>query len=59
MFGRIRREFGNELALNCWVIRPGTVGVGDQARLVPSAGQPAHLGGWIVGAPYPQAKVRG
>ena len=52
VFRRIRREFGGELALNCWVIRPGTVSIGDEARLVPTDAQPAHLGGWIVGAPY-------
>ena len=55
VFRRIRSEFGNELALNCWVIRPGTVRVGDPALLVPSHAEPAHVGGWIVGAPYPSA----
>lgn len=49
----IRRDFGGELALNCWVIRPGTITVGDQARLVTSDDEPRHYGGWIVGAPYP------
>jgi uncharacterized protein YcbX len=49
----IRRDFGGELALNCWVIRPGTINVGDEARLVRSDEQPGHYGGWIVGAPYP------
>ena len=49
----IRRDFGGELALNCWVIRPGTITVGDEARLVPSDDEPRHYGGWIVGAPYP------
>lgn len=55
VFRRVRREFGNELALNCWVIRPGTVSVGDPARLVATDARPAHLGGWIVGAPYAPA----
>lgn len=50
-FRRIRREFGNQLALNAWVIRPGTISVGDAARLQPTAAQPLDLGGWIVGAP--------
>jgi uncharacterized protein YcbX len=54
---QIRRDFGGELALNCWVIRPGTISVGDQARLVPSVEQPAHYGGWIVGASYPHLTV--
>ncbi len=49
---RIRREFGNELALNCWVIRPGIVHVGDAAALRVAHESPADLGGWIVGAPY-------
>jgi len=57
VFRRIRRGFGNELALNCWVIRPGTIAVGDAARLVPTDEQPAHLGGWIVGAPYAAAPL--
>jgi uncharacterized protein YcbX len=52
IFRRIAREFNGELALNCWVIRPGTIGVGDPVELVESDARPAHLGGWIVGAPY-------
>ncbi len=56
VFRRIRRDFGNEIALNCWVIRPGTVRVGDPARLVPTQEQPEHVGGWIVGAPYARAR---
>jgi uncharacterized protein len=52
VFRRIRHKFGGQLALNCWVIRPGTVNVGDAARLVSTDAQPANLGGWIVGAPY-------
>jgi uncharacterized protein YcbX len=55
VFRRIRTVFGGELALNSWVIRPGTVRVGDEARLVPLEAEPVHLGGWIVGAPYPYA----
>lgn len=49
---RIRREFGNELALNCWVIRPGPVCVADEVFLVASTEQPTVLGGWITGRPY-------
>ncbi len=52
VFRRIRREFGNELALNCWVIRPATVSVGDPVHLVPTDAEPATVGGWIIGAPY-------
>jgi hypothetical protein len=49
----IRRDFGGELALNCWVVRPGTIKVGDEARLVALDAKPDNVGGWIVGAPYP------
>ena len=49
----IRRDFGGELALNCWVIRPGLVRIGDQAQLVAHDSEPTQYGGWIVGAPYP------
>ncbi len=49
---KIRREFGGEIALNSWVIRPGRIAVGDAVRLVQTAAVPAELGGWIVGAPY-------
>lgn len=31
---RIHREFGGELALNCWVVRPGVVRVGDPVELI-------------------------
>lgn len=49
---RIRRLFGNELALDSWVIRPGTIQVGDPVELRRTDEVPARLGGWIVGAPY-------
>jgi uncharacterized protein YcbX len=49
----IRRDFGGELALNCWVISPGTINIDDPVRLVASDAEPATHGGWIVGAPYP------
>jgi hypothetical protein len=51
----IRRDFDGELALNCWVIHPGEVRVGDHARLVTHDAEPATYGGWIVGAPYPHS----
>ncbi len=50
---RIRDDFGGELALDCWVIRPGLVRIGDPARILPVEGSPEHIGGWVVGAPYP------
>jgi len=49
---RIRREFGGEIALNSWVIRPGRIAIGDAVELTPSDAVPADFGGWIVGAPY-------
>ena len=52
VFRRIRRVFGNELALNCWVIRPGPVRRGDPVRLLRTDRRPDRLGGWIAGAPY-------
>lgn len=52
VFRRIRTEFDNRLALDCWVITPGTVQVGDPVQLVPTAAVARHVGGWIVGAPY-------
>ncbi len=52
VFRRIRTDFGGELALNCWVIRPGIVRVGDPVEVVASAERPENLGGWIVGMPY-------
>jgi uncharacterized protein YcbX len=55
VFRRIRRRFGNELALNAWVVRPGTISVGDAVHLRPGTVEPRHIGGWIVGAPYRRA----
>ena len=49
VFRRIRRDFANLMALNCWVITPGTVDVGDRATLVPTTAQPRDVGGWVVG----------
>jgi uncharacterized protein len=52
---RIRDEFDGEIALNCWVVRPGSVRVGDSVEIVANDQLPAHIGGWIVGAPYSHA----
>jgi uncharacterized protein len=52
---RIRDEFDGEIALNCWVVRPGRVRVGDTVRIVTNDHDPVQIGGWIVGAPYPHA----
>jgi uncharacterized protein YcbX len=48
----IHQRFAGRIALNCWVIRPGTIRTGDTARLVETAERPDRVGGWIVGAPY-------
>jgi hypothetical protein len=55
----IRREFGGLLALNCWVIRPGTLTVGTPVILTNSHAEPDHIGGWIVGAPYRRCAIKG
>ena len=49
---RIGAEFAGRIALNCWVIRPGVIRVGDPVELVDSDARAEHVGGWIVGAPY-------
>lgn len=51
-FRRLRRDLGNELGLDAWVVRPGLVRRGDVARLVRSDAVPRDFGGWVVGAPY-------
>lgn len=51
-FRRIKQSFGGWLALNCWVIRPGTLELDAPVHLVPTTAAPAAIGGWIVGAPY-------
>ena len=55
VFRRIRDVFGNQLALNCWVIRAGIVNVGDVVRILPLHEPPDRIGGWVVGAAYPHA----
>jgi len=52
VFRRIRDEFGGDLALNCWVIRPGRLTVGQPVEVVATSAEPPRIGGWIVGAPY-------
>jgi uncharacterized protein len=49
---RIIRDFDGQLALNCWVITPGTVKVDDDVQLVHTDAAPTYLGGWTVGRPY-------
>jgi hypothetical protein len=52
VFRGIRRDFGGELALNCWVISEGLVRIGDPVTIVTASDAPERIGGWIVGAPY-------
>ncbi|WP_433304942.1 MOSC domain-containing protein [Actinoplanes sp. CA-030573] len=49
---RINREFGGQVALDCWVARPGVIRVGDPVEVVDEHLEPPPRGGWIVGAPY-------
>ena len=49
---RINRDFGGETALNCWVIRPGTIRVGDEVALVATLERTERIGGRVVGRPY-------
>src|SRR4051794_4402679 len=55
---RIRAQFGGALALDCWVVAPGPVSVGDAVEVVPLP-HPLQLeavptpGGWVTGRPYP------
>lgn len=49
---RVRAEFDGAVSLDCWVIRPGQVRLGESVRLVPTDQTPSRIGGWIVGAPY-------
>jgi uncharacterized protein len=48
----IRHRFDHRLGLDCWVIRPGPVRVGDPVTLLPGEVEPERVGGWIVGRPY-------
>ena len=48
----IREQFATRIALNCWVITPGRIAVGDTVAVTETGQRPAHVGGWIVGAPY-------
>ncbi len=48
----INARFGGEIALDSWVIAPGTIRVGDTVELADSAARPEHVGGWVVGRPY-------
>jgi uncharacterized protein len=49
---RIHRQFDGALALDCWVVRGGTIHVGDGVSVVDAVLDPPRAGGWIVGAPY-------
>ncbi len=48
----IRRRFDSRLGLDCWVIRPGQVRVGDPVTVAGTIAVPPRAGGWIVGRPY-------
>lgn len=59
MLRRIHDRFAGRMALDSWVIRPGTIRVGDAAEPVPSTERPRQVGGWIVGAPYALHELAG
>ena len=48
----INAAFGGAIALDSWVIEPGTIRAGDAVELVDSEAEPDHVGGWVVGRPY-------
>lgn len=48
----IRRRFDHRLGLDCWVIQPGQVRVGDLVSLGGTIAGPPRAGGWIIGRPY-------
>lgn len=48
----LHRRFEGRFALDCWVVRPGRVRVGDPVVLTTSSASPERRGGWILGAPY-------
>jgi uncharacterized protein YcbX len=49
---RIRDRFDQRIALDCWVIGPGTIRLGDTVELADTLLEPEQIGGWTVGAPY-------
>jgi uncharacterized protein len=49
---RINREFGGRLALDCWVVTPGRIEVGDPVELIDLDVPVPEPGGWITGAAY-------
>jgi uncharacterized protein YcbX len=55
----INDRFGGRIALDAWVIRPGTVALGDRVALVETTAVPGVVGGWTVGAPYAALSARG
>ena len=50
----INHRFHGMIALNCWVITPATVHVGDEVDVLDGAPAqpPPQVGGWVTGAPY-------
>ena len=50
----INQRFHGMIALNCWVITPATVHVGDKVDVFDDAPTqpPPRIGGWVTGAPY-------
>jgi uncharacterized protein len=60
---RIRQVFDGATSLNCWVIRPGAIRVGDDVEVVDlplslDGDELPRPGGWVTGAPYPAREDR-
>ena len=57
VFRRIRRQRDASLALNCWILQPGQLSVGDDVEVLdvpplPDQRAMPSPGGWVTGAPY-------
>ena len=49
----IHQRFDGMTALNCWVITPATIRIGDEVDVLDRVPErPARLGGWVTGVPY-------
>jgi len=52
---RINREFDGRVALNCWVVAPGRISLGDAVEVVEMELAQPRRGGWVTGVPYQPA----
>jgi uncharacterized protein YcbX len=54
---RINREFDGRVALNCWVVSAGRIGVGDRVEVLEMELTQPSRGGWVTGVPYQPASL--